>query len=493
MSKRTAIIDIGSNSLRMVIYEKTSRFAFHIIYESKSKVRLSQNAYENGNNLQNDAMDRAFYTLSDFVNIISSFNARKTLCVATSALRDAPNKKEFLHRIYTKLKLKIKIIDGQREAYLGGIACANLLPPQENALSIDIGGGSTEFAFINNKNIKQTISLNLGTVRLKELFFDKNDIKGAKKYIDDKLYELDKIHTKKLIGVGGTSRALSTSIMKQINFPLKKLHAFEYNVKNYKDLIENILKANNDDELKKLYIKPNRYDIIKPGALILQRVIKKLSIEVFVTSGVGVREGVYLSDLLRNSKDRFPVNYNTSVRNILDLHVKDREYANNLNKLVKNLFDLLKGEFCLDERYRDDLAISAKLYPSGGSIHQYAQNRHSYYLVQSELEYGVTQRQMLLISTLLRYAKRKLPSTAHFEEYKVLLPDLNALNTLSYILTLSIYLLNHRPRNIDFKCSIENGDLIIESDREMYLCKEDLKDLKTPSHLSDKNFKIIFT
>ncbi|MCF6331175.1 MAG: Ppx/GppA family phosphatase [Sulfurimonas sp.] len=492
MSKRTAIIDIGSNSVRMVIYEKTSRFAFHIIYESKSKVRLSENAYQSGNNLQNDAMNRAFNALSDFVDIISSFNARKTLCVATSALRDAPNKKEFLHRVHTKLKLKIKIIDGQREAYLGGIACANLLPPQEDALSIDIGGGSTEFAFINNKNIKQTISLNLGTVRLKELFFDKDDIKGAKKYIDDKLYELDNIHTKKLIGIGGTSRALSTSIMKQINFPLKKLHAFEYNAISYKNLIEKILEAD-DNELNKLYIKANRYDIIKPGALILQRVMKKLSIEIFITSGVGVREGVYLSDLLRNSKDKLPANYNTSIRNILDLHVKDQKYANNLNKLVKNLFDLLKYEFNLDENYRSDLAISAKLYPSGGSIHQYAQNRHSYYLVQSELEYGVTQKQIILISTLLRYAKRKLPSTAHVQEYKMLLPDLNALNTLSYILTLSIYLLNHRPRNIDFKCSVKDGNLIVKSNKKMYLCKEDLKNLKTPSHLLDKDFKIIFS
>ena len=492
MSKRTAVIDIGSNSVRMVIYEKTSRFAFHIIYESKSKVRLSEGAYQNGANLQADAMDRAFNALSDFVNIISSFNARKTLCVATSALRDAPNKKEFLKRISDKLKIKIKIIDGQREAYLGGIACANLLPTQTNALSIDIGGGSTEFAFIDGKNIKQTISLNLGTVRLKEMFCDKNDIKGAKKYIDDKLYELDNIHTKKLIGIGGTFRAISTSLMKSIDFPLKKLHAYESNAQSYKDLINNILQSN-ENELKKLYIRTNRFDIIKPGALILQRVIKKLSTKIIITSGVGVREGVYLSDLLRNSKDRFPANYNTSVRNILDLHVQDKEYANNLNKLVKNLFDLLKNKFDLDEKYRKDLAISAKLYPSGGSIHQYAQNRHSYYLVQSELEYGLTQKQMVLISTLLRYAKRKLPSSAHIQKYKLLLPDNDTLNGLSYILTLSIYLLSHRPRNIDFECLLEDTTLNISTKREMYLCKEDIKNLESPTYFSKKDFKIIFS
>lgn len=492
MSKRTAIIDIGSNSVRMVIYEKTSRFAFHIIYETKSKVRLSENGYQNGGNLQDDAMDRAFNALSDFVNIISSFNARKTLCVATSALRDAPNKKEFLKNVSNKLNLKIKIIDGQREAYLGGMACANLLPPQKDALSIDIGGGSTEFAFINNKKIEQTVSLNLGTVRLKEMFFDKDDIKGAKKYIDDKLCELENINTKRLIGIGGTLRAISTSIMKQIDFPLKQLHAFEYTSDSYKNLISDILDAN-ENQLKKLHIKTNRFDIIKPGALILQRVIKKLSIKTLITSGVGVREGVYLSDLLRNAKDKLPTNYNTSVRSILDLHVSDKEYSNNLNKLVKNLFDLLKDEFNLDDKYRIDLAISAKLYPSGGNIHQFAQNRHSYYLVQSELEYGVTQKQIVLISTLLRYAKRKLPSSTHIDKYKLLLPDTDSLNTLSYILTLSIYLLNHRPRNIDFKCSFKNAKLIVKSDREMYLCKEDLKNLKSPTHFSKKGFKIIFS
>ncbi|WP_373072672.1 Ppx/GppA phosphatase family protein [Sulfurimonas sp.] len=478
MAKRVAVIDIGSNSVRMVIYEKTSRFAFHLLYESKSKVRLSENAYNNNGNLQQNAMDRAYHALSDFVNIISSFKARKTLCVATSALRDAPNKLDFLKRVRNGLKLNIKIIDGEREAYLGGIACANLLPTQENALTVDIGGGSTEFAYINNKNVKETISLDLGTVRLKEMFFDTEDIEGAKKYIDEKLSVLDNINTSKLIGIGGTFRAIITSIMKQNKFPLRKLHAYECDIDSFKSFIKNVLDSQTESDLKCLYIKENRFDIIKPGSLILHRVIKKLNISELITSGVGVREGVYLSDLLRTSNDRLPVNYNTSVRHILDSHVSDKEYSNNLNKLSKQLFDLLKDKFELDENYRSDLAIAAKLYPSGGSIHQFAQNRHSYYLLQSSLEYGFTQKQMVLISTLVRYAKRRLPSSTHVEKYKVLLPDVRTLNTLSYILTLSIYLLNHRPRNIDFTCSLKDNRLIIDSKDELYLTKEDMTSLK---------------
>lgn len=485
MAKRTAVIDIGSNSVGMVIYEKTSRFAFHLIYESKSKVRLSQDAYKNNGNLQEVPMQRTFDALSDFVNIISSMDARKTLCVATSCVRDAPNQKDFVKRVKNKLGLKIKVIDGQREAYLGGIACANLLPSQEKALTIDIGGGSTEFAYINNRNIKQTISLNLGTVRLKELFCDNGDPIGAQKYIDEKLDLLDNISTNTLVGIGGTFRAITTAIMKEIDFPLIKLHAFESDSDKYISFIRKILSAN-EDELSKLGIKENRFDVIKPGAMILERVINKLNIKQLTASSVGVREGLYLSDLLRNNKDKLPANYNTSVRNILDLYVSDKLYSNNLSKVSKTLFDLLQDKLNLDKSYKSSLTISAKLYPSGSSIHQFAQNKHSYYLLQSALEYGFSQKDMVLISTLVRYAKRKLPSSAHTKKYSVLLPDLDTLNSLSYILSFSIALLSHRPRNIDFKLRLDEDSIVVESKKKLYLTKEAIQTLESLKGLDVK-------
>ena len=128
------------------------------------------------------------------------------------------------------------------------------------------------FAYIDKKNIKQTISLNLGTVRLKELFCDNGDAAGAKEYIDDKLDVLDKIDTDKLVGIGGTFRAITTAVMKEIEFPLIKLHAFECNSARFVSFIHKVFNAN-QDELSKLGIKENRYDVIKPGAMILERVI----------------------------------------------------------------------------------------------------------------------------------------------------------------------------------------------------------------------------
>ena len=486
MAKRVAVIDIGSNSVRMVIYEKTSRYAFHLLHEEKSKVRISENAYQDNGNLQKLPMQRTFDALSDFINISNSFSTRKTFCVATSALRDAPNKKEFLKKVKDKLKLNIKIIDGEKEAYFGAMACVNLLPPLKSALSIDIGGGSTEFTLINDKNISNSISLNIGTVRLKELYFDNNDLSTAIKYIDSELKALKNINASTLVGIGGTFRAISSAIMTTEAYPLNKIHSYEYSQDKFQSFISKVLDAD-DNGLKKLGIKSNRLDVIKPGALILSRVINMMSVKNIITSGVGVREGVYLADLLRSSKDRFPHNYNTSVKYIIDSHVQEKTFSNNLNTLSKKLFDLTKEYLGLDEKYRYELAIAAKLYPAGSSVHFYSKNKHTYYLIQSALEYGFTHKSITLIATLAKYAKNRLPAACHLEKYKELLPQEDITNALSYLLSLSIALLSHRPRNIDFDMKFNDGVLKISSSSSMYLSKDAVEKLNC-----NKSFKVQF-
>ena len=470
MAKRVAVIDIGSNSIRMVVYERTSRYAFHLLHEEKSKVRLSENAYRYDGNLQDIPMQRTFDSLANFLQISESFKVRKLLCVATSALRDAPNQKFFLKKIKEELKLNIKVISGEQEAYYGAIACANLLPKQKNALSIDIGGGSTEFSVIDEDNVSQTISLKLGTVRLKELYFDNNDIDGAVQYIDQELDKLQNKQLETLIGIGGTFRAVSNALLKRDEYPLSKIHAYEYSSDKLQKYIDKLLCAS-DEELDDLGIKENRYDVIKPGALIMQRVLLKLKLSKIITSGVGVREGVYLSDLLRNSKHKFPHNYNTSVKCLLDSYVDDTHFSTQLNTLCKKLFDLTHEHFNIETKYRYELAIAAKLYPIGSSVHYYSQNKHTYYLIQNALEYGFSHQTTTLIATLTKYAKNRLPAHSHLEKYAELLPEINVTNYLSYILSLSITLLSHRPRNIDFELSFKEGILSVESKNNLYIAK----------------------
>jgi len=461
----------------MVIYEKTSRFAFRLLHEEKSRVRISEHAYKNQGNLQAIPMQRAYDALENFLSIADSLSVRKTLCVATSALRDAPNKQEFIHKVRAQLKLHIKVIDGAKEAYFGALACTNLLPKLQTSLSIDIGGGSTEFALIDANKITHTISLNLGTVRLKELFCDEQNFDEALAYIDTQLDFLDTFEVTTFVGIGGTFRALGAALMHTTNYPLDKIHAFKEKSALFEDFITKILQADTK-QLKSLGIKESRFDVIKPGALILQRVMRKLQPKTLIASGVGVREGVYLADLLRHAKHKFPEHFNTSLRQILDIHVENKHYANQLSKLSKKIFDLTHQYFQIKEHYRYELGIAAKLYAAGANIHFYSQNKHAYTLIQNSLEYGFSHESIMLIATLCKYTKNRLPASSHLKKYKLLLPKEHTTNVLSYIFSLSIALLSHRPRNIDFDITFEDAKLFIVSEKNLYLAQEAVKKIE---------------
>ncbi len=484
MAKRTAVIDIGSNSVRLVIYEKTSRYAFHLLHEEKSRVRISENAYENDSNLQEVAMVRAITALREFLSITTSYRVRKILCVATSAVRDAKNKQEFLHRVKHELGLNIKVIDGAKEAYYGGIACANLLPKMSGVV-IDIGGGSTECACIVEGKVVDNYSLNLGTVRLKELFFDKDDISGAKAYIDDTLKQLPTKHAKRIIGIGGTFRALSKAIMQKNSYPLEKIHAYEFSAKELKQHGKKILKTEDNSELSKLNIKPERYDVIRPGTLILLRLMKYLECETMVASGAGVREGVYLCDILRSNRNYFPHNYNPSISYLHDTYSNDSKLSSLMVKVVSSLFDTLNPLLNIDTDYKHALLKATKLAKIGSSIHFYSYHKHSYLLIQSALEYGFSHEETILIATLTRYQSRKFPSSAHVQKYKRLLPDEKTLNNLTFLLSLCNVLVAHRPQNIDFTLKLEDGVLHVNSTQNrLHIASERVKSISIPKDIS---------
>ncbi len=483
MAQCTAVIDIGSNSMRMAVFQKTSRFAFHILHEVKSSVRISENAYRNGGYLQDEAMERTARALGEFLSVARSFGARKILCVATSALRDAPNANLFISRIQRQYSLSIKIISGEKEAYYGGIACANLLPPLESAITVDVGGGSSEFTLLRNGKVEQLVSLNLGTVRIKELFFDTGDIRGAIEHIDTALATLPDFGCETLIGIGGTFRALTRALMKKEEYPLKKLHAFSTNETSFLRFSEQIQEATTK-KLKSLYIKPDRFDTIKPGTLILDRIIRHLKVKTLLCSGVGVREGVFLSDLLRNAGDRFPSNYNPSVRYLLDTYAIHSDHALECSHLSKRLFELLSSHLGIETRYKHELVIAAKLLSIGVGIRYYAYQRHSHYLALNTLDYGLSHPQIALISHLLLFKKGSLSSELiPKNSYGSLLPETATLDHLSMILWLSHVLLASRVGSKQLTLEFQNSTLTVQGDN-LYLAREQLKNIILPKNLT---------
>ncbi|WP_373029147.1 Ppx/GppA family phosphatase [Sulfurovum sp.] len=486
MAKRTAIIDIGSNSARLVIFEKTSRYGFHLICEQKSKVRIGEGAYEKQGYLQPIGIKRAYLTLKSFLHTIDKYQANKTLCVATSALRDAPNGKEFVHWIKQELGLSIKIIDGNKEAKYGGIAAVNLLPINEG-ISIDIGGGSSDMSLIKNGQIVDTYSLNLGTVRLKELFFDKrltpSEInEKAKAYIQHELNQLPEhfIHTL-AIGIGGTARTLSKGIMKRATYPLDKLHAFSYNVQNHKDYLEAI-PLSSAKNLKRFGLQKNRYDTIREGTLIFNEIIAHIGAESVISSAAGVREGVFLEQLLREDNLKFPSTINPSIVSILDrfkpLVIIEKKRKTKL-KLASNLYTVMQKDINDNKSYEKELLWAVKLSSIGQTLTIYKSHQHAFYIAMQELNYGFTHEQILLISLLLRMNGKELLNKPLFAHYEPLLPEKQTLLWLSFIYTLTVFL-HESSNSANITFSYENKTLRIFSDKPLYLSKEKIKALEKP-------------
>ena len=486
MAKRTAIIDIGSNSARLVIFEKTSRYGFHLICEQKSKVRIGEGAYEKEGYLQPLGIKRAFLTLKSFLHTIQKYQVHKTLCVATSALRDAPNGKLFVKWIQSELGLAIKIIDGKKEAKYGAIAANNLLPIYEG-ITIDIGGGSSDMALIQNGQLFDTYSLNLGTVRLKELFFDKEmplkEInKKAETYIRNELEKLPEHFKHSLaIGIGGTARTLSKGIMKQCGHPLDKLHAFTYEIDEFREYLQAI-PLSSAKNLKKFELKKNRYDTIREGTLIWNEILSHIGANSVITSSVGVREGVFLEQLLRDDSLNFPNSINPSINSILDRFkplVNIEKKRKSKLKIASKLYAKLQIDIKDGQQYESELLWAVKLSSIGKTLTIYKSHQHAFYIAMQELNYGFTHEQMLLVSLLLRMHGKELLHKPLFQSFEPLLPEKQTLLWLSFIYTLTIFL-HEASNSAHIEFSYHNKTLTITSDKPLYLAKEKIKALEKP-------------
>jgi exopolyphosphatase/guanosine-5'-triphosphate,3'-diphosphate pyrophosphatase len=487
MAKRTAIIDIGSNSARLVIFEKTSHYGFHLICEQKSKVRIAEGAYKKDGYLQATAIKRAYLTLQSFIHTIHKYQAHQTICVATSALRDAPNGDIFVQWIKNELGLSIKVIDGNKEANYGAIAANNLLPIHQG-ITVDIGGGSSDMALIENDRIIDTYSLNLGTVRLKELFFDKSGMSmeeintKAKAYIAKELENLPKHFKNALaIGIGGTARALSKGLMKRSHYPFDKLQAFSYKIDDHRDYLESI-PLSSAKALKKFDLKKSRFDTIREGTLIFNEILSVIGAEEVITSGVGVREGVYLEQLLQADNLIYPKDVNPSVTSILDRfkpYVTIEARKENTLLIATSLYRELQSVMQDDFSYLSQLHWALKLSSIGNTLTIYKSHQTAFYIAMLELNYAFTHKEMLLISMLLRMHGKSLIYKPLFEEYKELLPPKETLLWLSFIYTLTLFIA--RASN-DAKITItfQNKTLTISSDKPLYLAREKIKSLEKP-------------
>ncbi len=305
--QKTAIIDLGSNSIRMSLFEINADGTFTQTQVFRSMIKLSEGMTDDMC-LKSEAQLRAIKALLEYKNILAQKNITNIRAVATAAVRKAKNGKQFLASAKDLTGISIKVIDGETEARLDCLAVSHTLNIKD-AVICDIGGGSTEFiAFKNGKILTPAISIPMGSRSLFEMFFlggeTESSINQATAFVKNQLESipwLSEMQNVPIAGIGGTLRALAKYNMSdKSNSPVKshKITSDEID-----KAFATVRKTSPENRSVLSGIGAERCDIILAGLLPLMELKNLINSPELIVSDVGVREGLLL-DFLDNSQTK---------------------------------------------------------------------------------------------------------------------------------------------------------------------------------------------
>lgn len=306
MKRRIAAVDMGTNSFHLLIVEIQEDNSFLLLDRQREVIRLGSHKGEDLSIISVGEMEKAIDILMNFKSLADFYNA-ELHAVATSAVREAQNKNEFLERVLEKVGIKIKVINGREEALLIFKGIQNALPVSDKkVLCIDIGGGSTEILLAQNSEIIFAESVKIGAVRLAKMFFPdyklkSRAIKDCKFYIKQMLLEnknIDYSQTFDLaVGTSGTINAAAALVHSKIaGKRIKPSNGLTFTYQEFRETLSDILEAKTPAEriaIPGMEIK--RADIIPAGLLILRRIMKNFNIKEITISEYALREGIVLN------------------------------------------------------------------------------------------------------------------------------------------------------------------------------------------------------
>lgn len=305
-SSKVSVIDLGFNSLKLVTYGVRDNKSFYVIEQRSVSAMLGEGMDERGY-LQLEPMQRTIEGLEMFREIADSESIKHVLPIATSAVREARNKEEFVKQIRYETGFNFRVLTEKEEAFYSYAgAFRSIFEP--NVLFFDLGGGSLEMVHTSNFAIKKTMSLPLGALRLTQLFankrglFPKKNYSKLRKYVMDLSPDKDDLSLRQktaFIGVGGTVRALANIDQEMNEYPLEKVHRYAL-VRESVDFILGELVEKKISEISKLdFIGEERARTVTAGATVVSTIMEKLGIEELIVSAQGLRDGI-LAAFLEN-------------------------------------------------------------------------------------------------------------------------------------------------------------------------------------------------
>ena len=432
-TRRVAAIDIGTNSTHLLVASvDTTLRTFSIEQAEKSTTRLGERDPETGE-LTAAAMQRCYDTLRRFRDLANSHQVEQIVTAATSAVREAPNGRDFLQKIQDGLGLEVDLVSGPEEArliYLGVLSGMSF--GDRPHLLLDIGGGSTELILADGRDARALTSTRVGAVRLQRDFVKDDPIPPQRRsflqaFIQGSLEPaVDKVHRRikpgeipVLVATSGTAMAIGAIAASEDDRPPLKLHGYRVSRQRLDRVVDKLVTMTPVQRRDLSPINDRRAEIIVPGALILQTTMQMLGVEELVLSERALREGLIVDWMLRHGflEDRF--SFQSSIRQRTVIHQVQR-FAVNQHRAERvathalTLYDSTRGLMHQDDgQGRELLWAAAMLHACGQHINLSAYHKHSWYLIRHGELLGYSEAEHLMVAAIARYHRRSLPKKRH--------------------------------------------------------------------------------
>ena len=469
---RTAVIDLGSNSFRLVVFTAADGWWKRTdeIYEA---VRIGEGLDASGE-LGAEPMARALNAIEVFAHFcraqkIDAFNIE---AVATSAIRDATNGGEFLERVRTELGLDVQMLSKEEEAYFGFLAAVNSTTLSDGVV-LDLGGGSLQLVEARGRHDDRLGSWPLGAVRMTEHFLPDPDEapKKARKSLREHVLETLEADAdwlqrsgRRIVGLGGTMRNLAAAAQSEAGKPSVGVQGFQIKEGRLDSLIDKLADMPASERSSIKGIKPARADLILAGAIVVQAVMEFGGFDAIEVTEAGLREGIFFSSFLEGDPPLFEDVRRSSVLNLAARYHVDPAHTQHVATLATGLFDQI-GQAGLhpgDSIERELLVAACVLHDIGMSVDYDDHHKHSRYLILNAGLAGFEPREVALIAQAARYHRKGTPD---FGELEPLAKDGDdeRLDRLATLLRLAEDLERSRDQSVRAaNVAAENGTVCLE-------------------------------
>ena len=442
--QRTAIIDLGSNTARLVVMRFVPGLSYHLEDEIREIVRLREGMTEDG--LSDAAMARGLVTLRLFKRFCDSIAVTQIIATATSAVREAANGAEFLQRVKAEIGLSLRLLSGEEEAKFGVIGALNAVDLKYGVV-IDIGGGSAQLSQVSERRFVRGQALTLGALALTERFvrsdpIKKKELNAIEAEIEWQLGAISWIDNEcgPLVGLGGTIRNLAKIEAAREDFSLPNINGFRLRRAALETTIAELIALPLEKRRQISGLARDRADIILPGALVLRAAMQRLRADELTISEYGLREGLFFEHFRHDLPGNVPPDLREfAVLNLARFYGFQEAHAFHVRHLTRRLFDQLQPLHDYGENERELLSASALLHDIGMAIKYNDHHKYSQTLISSSALPGFSPREVALIALVARYHRKGTPKT---KDYSELLDDSDAerLLKLAALLRLSEYL-----------------------------------------------------